>query len=217
MEGNCRQSPGHRLRGELQARRPVPPDRPRSPCSGEGLERHLSFPRDLVTFRCKSDGGHGHGIGGVSARRSRSPRFVDFRLMALSGLEARSSWARSSQDQQVVRNDPEPDPALHAVASTIATAGESMTALEHADPALAAGAPPERAPKPSQSRKSTAAQQSDVADVAGDRRAHVALRGEGGIGDGQSGRVAEELDVAVQRGHPQRAIRHARRADLVNR
>src|SRR3989442_13453718 len=132
--------------------------------------------------------------------------------MALKSSGLGPSWARSPQDPQVVRDDPEPDPALHACASAIATAVESMTALEHADPSLAAGAPPERAPKPAESRRSTAAQQGDVADVAGSRRAFVALRGEAGIGDGQPGRVAEELDVAGPRGEPHRGLPHARRA-----
>lgn len=63
-------------------------------------------------------------------------------------------------------------------------------------------------------RRLTAAQQSDVSDAAARRRALIAPGGEGGIGDGQPGRVAEELDVALQRGCPQRAIRYARRAHL---
>src|SRR2546427_5244345 len=143
--------------------------------------------------------------------------FAISRQMALRSPGLGPSWARSSQDPQVVRDDPEPDPALHACASAIATAVESMTALEHADPSLAAGAPAERAPKPSQRRRAPAAQQSDIADAARGRRALVALRSEAGIGDGQPGRVAEERDMAGHRWDPPRAGRHPPDADLVVR
>ena len=49
---------------------------------------------------------------------------------------------------QVVGDDPEADPAVHAVFAMVATAVESVSAFEHTDAAFTADAPPLSATEP---------------------------------------------------------------------
>src|SRR6266850_872593 len=84
---------------------------------------------------------------GWARGETHSLGFAISRQMALRSPGLGPLWARSSQDPQVVRNDPKPDPALHAVAAPIATAGQPVATLQHTDPSLAAGAPAARSPR----------------------------------------------------------------------
>src|SRR5215467_8227058 len=43
---------------------------------------------------------------------------------------------------QVIRNDPEPDPSMHAVEAVITTPNQSMTSFQHTNATLGADTPP---------------------------------------------------------------------------
>ena len=64
-------------------------------------------------------------------------------------MAAMTRWrAGAAQDVQIVRDDPESDPALHAGPSAIAAARQAMAPFEHADSPFASGSPSERPPEP---------------------------------------------------------------------
>src|SRR3989442_7594218 len=95
-----------------------------------------------------------------------------------------------------------------------------MTPLERTDPAFAPGAPPQGATipawwRPVRGPAAPAARQDDPGHPDGRRGAFIRRRGEPGVGDGQSGRTAEERAVALQRRPPERLVRHTSRAHLI--
>src|ERR1700724_1389170 len=58
-----------------------------------------------------------------------------------SGLGGRLLFDRTADVDDVVGDDAEPDPAVHSDESLVATTGEAVSALDHADASLASGAP----------------------------------------------------------------------------
>ncbi len=63
-------------------------------------------------------------------------------------LDARPAAGESRNGDQVIGDDAQPNPAMHAIEPAIATARQSMTSLQHADPSFGPGAPALPAAKP---------------------------------------------------------------------
>ena len=89
---------------------------------------------------------------------------------------------------QIVGDDPEANPAVHAVFSMVTTAVESMSAFQHTDPAFAADAPPLSPTEPAlalvrapRGRLRATMRQHDSADVAVHRGPFVRRRAEAAI------------------------------------
>ena len=75
-----------------------------------------------------------------------SLHLTDFQVRPLSG---RPRGHERRRVDQVVGNDPEPDPASGAVSASIATAPQAMTSFDHTDAPFAPDAPPLAAAEPS--------------------------------------------------------------------
>ena len=114
-----------------------------------------------------------------------------------------------------MRDDAESDPAMHPIHAAVATAGETVAMLEHADLALAARPPSQRATEPAGARLTAALRQGHTPHTAGLCRHGVGARAETAVGDRKLGGAATELRVPVQRRHPQLTVRPARRTDGV--
>ena len=113
---------------------------------------------------------------------------------------------------------------MHAVFAMVATTVETMTALEHTDPAFAADAPPLSATEPalafvgaSRGRFRATTRQHHAADTAIRRGLFVGRRAEAAIGGRQIRGAPEDGLVAIQRGGPQRDVGRAFRVDVVRR
>src|SRR2546428_2466674 len=53
------------------------------------------------------------------------------------------SWPRATEHQQIIGDDSEPHPTLHAALAAVSAAPQAMTALERADPSFASCSPAE--------------------------------------------------------------------------
>src|SRR4029453_10412343 len=62
--------------------------------------------------------------------------------------EPSRSWSRSGQDEQVVGDHAQPDPALHPARAAVPTSPQPVATFERADAPFAAGAPAECPPLP---------------------------------------------------------------------
>src|SRR5947199_7501201 len=108
------------------------------------------------------------------------------------GRCAGASWPGAAEHEQVIGDDPEPDPALHPALTAVPAPPEPMTALERADPSFAPRAPTEgRAGQP-RALLAGLPRQHDVPHPAVVRRALIGPRGKASIGDGQLPPVVEE-------------------------
>lgn len=116
------------------------------------------------------------------------------------------SRACSSEDKQVVRDHPQPDPALHPARPSVPTSPQPVTTFECADASFTAGAPSECRARCARSLLTRPARQDDLPDPTGLRGALVAARGEATIGNGQVRRAIEERDVPIESGLPQAAL-----------
>src|SRR4029453_17414879 len=61
--------------------------------------------------------------------------------------EPSRSWSRSGQDEQVVGDHAQPDPALHPARAAVPTSPQPVATFERADAPFAAGAPAECRPR----------------------------------------------------------------------
>jgi hypothetical protein len=149
----------------------------------------------------------------------RSTAFAAFLLLphCTSPRPARScqSCARPTQDEQVVRDHAESDPALHAKQAVITAASQAVATLEGADAPFRAGAPSQGRSHRPWAPFSTLPREHDGPDLMRTGDLNVGRRGEPSIGHGQARGPAEELFVPHQGRFPQRAIGDSRRADLV--
>src|SRR4029453_17871062 len=125
---------------------------------------------------------------------------------------------------QIVRDDAEADPAMHAVFTMVATAVESMSALEYTDSAFRADAPPLPATEPALALKRlscrrlrAAAWQDHASNTAIDRRLFIGRGAETTVARGQIWRAAKERLMAIQRGCPQGHISRSPGMDVVAR
>src|SRR5213083_2271737 len=116
------------------------------------------------------------------------------------GRCAGASWPGAAEHEEVIGDDPEPDPALHPALTAVPAPPEPMTALERADPSFAPRAPAEsRAGNPG-ALLAGQPRQHDVPDPAVLRRAFIRARGEAAVGDGELRGAVEERHVAIQGG-----------------
>ena len=128
---------------------------------------------------------------------------------------SRRSWPGAPEDQQIIGDDPQPDPALHPALTAVPASPQAMTALERADPSFTPRAPAEgRAGHPG-APLAGLPRQHDVPDPTVSRRAFIGARGKAAVGDGQARRVTEERDVTIQSRRPEGAVRLAALTDLV--
>src|SRR5215470_1539574 len=133
------------------------------------------------------------------------------RVMAIPGR----SWSRAGEHEQVIREDPQPDPPLHPAGASVPTSPESVTTFQCADASFAAGAPAQRCARNTRARLPRLARQDDVPDTAILRRALIIPGREPAVGHRQARRVIEQRNVSIQAGRPQGPLRLAALADLV--
>src|SRR5258706_12639360 len=133
-------------------------------------------------------------------------------------------WCEGRDVHQIVGDDPEADPAVHAVFTMVATAVESVSAFEHTDAAFAADAPPLTPTEPAlafvrvpRRRLRATTRQYDSADATVRRRLFIGRRAEAAIAGRQIRCAAEDGVVPIQGGGPQRHVGWAFRVDVVRR
>ena len=138
---------------------------------------------------------------------------VAARFMAAIPLCRRPRLCEGRDVHQIVGNDPEPDPAVHAIFAMVATAIESVSAFEHTDAAFTADAPPLPPTEPAlalvrapRRRLRATPRQDDSADAAIGRRLFIGRRAEAAIAGRQIRCAAEDRHVAIQGRGPQRHI-----------
>src|SRR3989442_418806 len=125
------------------------------------------------------------------------------------GRCAGASWPGAAEHEQVIGDDPEPDPALHPALTAVPAPPEPMTALERADPSFAPRAPTEgRAGQP-RALLAGLPRQHDVPHPALLRGAFIRSRGETAVGDGELRGAVEERNVTIQCGGPEGPLRLA--------
>src|SRR5580765_3067003 len=98
-----------------------------------------------------------------------------------------SSGPGPRDGRQVVGNDPEPDPALHASRATVSASTEPMTALQRADAAFAPGPPPQGRPRRARATFVLPPRQHNVTHPVGLRPAFVRARSKPAIGHRELG------------------------------
>src|SRR5258708_36518014 len=93
---------------------------------------------------------------------------------------------------QIVGDDAEADPAMHAVDAMVATAAQTMSTFEHTDAAFASDAPALPAAEPAltfigapRRRLGAAPRQDDASHTAVNRRLFVPGRAEAAVAGGQ--------------------------------
>src|SRR5262249_42214789 len=125
---------------------------------------------------------------------------------------------------QIVGDNAEAHPAVHAVFAMVTTAVESMSAFQYTDPAFAADAPPLSPTEPAlalvcapRGRLRTPTRQYDSAHTAVGCRPLVGRRAEAAITGGEIGGASEDGLVPIQSGGPQRHIGGSLRVDVVRR
>jgi len=125
-------------------------------------------------------------------------------------LESSASPCRgrtgATEDPQVVRDDAETNPAVHAFDAVVTTARQSMALFEHTDAALAAGPPTQRPLKPARPGLATSTRQGHSVHATRVGRFLVGPRAEAAVSDGQSWSVSEELFMTLEARHPQVAV-----------
>jgi hypothetical protein len=111
---------------------------------------------------------------------------------------------------EVVRDDAEADPPVHAVFAMVATAVESVSTFEHTDAAFTADAPPLTPTEPAlafvgvpRRRLRATTRQHDSADAAIRRRLFVGRRAEAAIPRREIRGASEDPQVPIQGGGPQ--------------
>jgi hypothetical protein len=81
------------------------------------------------------------------------------------GAAGRSwSWSRSSQHEQIVGDDAQPDPPLHSARTSVPAPPQPVATLEHTDAPFTAGAPAERRAGGARALRARLARQHDVPD-----------------------------------------------------
>ena len=125
---------------------------------------------------------------------------------------------------QIVRDDAQSDPTVHAVFTMVATARESMSTFEHTNPAFTADAPPLAATKPAlafiysaRGRFRTSPRKDHTPDTASSRRVFIHRRTEAAIGRGKVRGAAGNGLMAIQRPRPQGHVRRSAGMHLVRR
>ena len=134
----------------------------------------------------------------------------------------RSAAEDSRHVDQVVGDDPEADPAMHAVDAMIATASESMSPFDHTDAPFATDAAALAASKPRLAfirtpgrRFRPAPRQNHSADAAVGRRLFIRGGAEAAIAGGEMRRAAEDGLVPIQCRGPQGDIGRSSRMHLI--
>src|SRR5437016_9241330 len=117
--------------------------------------------------------------------------------------------SRAAEDEKIVRDHAEPDPAVHALQPAIATSRQTVPVLEHTDPSFTARPPAHGASKPARARLAPAPRQGHVVHASQVRHALIRRGAETAVGDGEPRRPAEELLVTLEGRHPQVAVGHA--------
>ena len=123
---------------------------------------------------------------------------------------------------EIVGDDTEADPAVHAVFTMVATAVESVSAFEHADAAFTAGAPPLPATEPALAFKRTSRRrfratprQDHTSNAAIDRRLLIGRRAEAAIAGGQARCATEDGLMTIEGRRPQGRISRSPRMHLI--
>src|SRR2546426_4002617 len=159
---------------------------------------------------------------GAAGRSSWHDGAVRERASFASRFSACWSWdeprdharrPRAAEDVEVVRNHAEPDPALHSTHAAIATPRQSVPVLEDADSAFATGPPAQRPPEPARAWLAATARQGHAAHAVDLSQALVRCGAEAAVGDGEPGRPAEELLVALEGRPPPLPLRPAHPTD----
>src|SRR5437867_5322580 len=114
------------------------------------------------------------------------------------------SWPSATENQQIIGDDSEPHPTLHAALAAVSAAPQAMTALERADSSFTSCSPAEGEAGNPRADFAGLAREHDVPDAALVRDAFIRRRGKAAIGDRELGRAAKELDMTIQ-GGPHRA------------
>src|SRR6266436_4171800 len=165
----------------------------------------------LTTFRCRNDDRHRPGMRERAGGQDPSAHFWipchPVRDGRRSEVPSRS-WPGATEYQQIIGNDPQPDPALHAAFTAVPAPPQAMTMLEGADPPFTSRAPAEgRAGQPG-ALLVRLAWQHDVPDPTVLRRTLIGARGEPPIGEawaatqnpqGARDEVAKALGIAASR------------------
>src|SRR6266550_200614 len=86
-------------------------------------------------------------MGTLSRRSQGHGAALSFRF-TIARLCCRPRIHKGCGVDQIVGDDPEPDPSSHAVGTMVATAPESMSAFNHADATFTSDAPALTAPEP---------------------------------------------------------------------
>src|SRR3990172_12032203 len=84
-----------------------------------------------------------------TAEQGRSTLFFVLRVRFQLTASISSPWRpRSREDEEVIGDHPEADPALHPIETPIPTPPEAMPALHHTDSPFTSGPPPQGPTKP---------------------------------------------------------------------
>ena len=155
--------------------------------------------------------------------RSRG-RFADRSFHFLVPLCGGPRFCKGRDVHQIVSDDAEPDPSVHAVDAMVATATQAVTTFEHTDATFAPDAPALAAAEPvlpligtPRRRLGAATRQDHASNTASGGGLFVGRRAEAAIARGQIRRAGEDRLVAIQRGGPQRHVGRAFRVDVVRR
>ena len=122
---------------------------------------------------------------------------------------------------QIVGDDTEPDPSVHAVDTMVATAAQAVSTFEHTDATFAPDAPALPAAEPALAfigaprwRLGAGPRQDHASHAAVNRRLLVAGRAEAAVARGQIRRAAEDRLMSIQRWGPQRDVGRPRRMNV---
>src|SRR5205814_1277959 len=122
------------------------------------------------------------------------------------------SWPSATENQQIIGDDSEPHPTLHAALAAVSAAPQAMTALERADPSFASCSPAEGEAGNPRADFAGLAREHDVPDSALVRAAFIRRRGKAAIGlaHDRAGDSQEPLVELLQLGLGPRADRRGR-------
>src|SRR5438874_1672724 len=139
---------------------------------------------------------------------SLTDRFIF--LVALSGGPR---FSKGRDVHQIVGDDTEPDPTMHAVDAMVATTTQAVTTFEHTDAPFAPDAPALPAAEPAltfmgtpRRRLGAGPRQDHTSYAAVNRRLFIASRAETTVACGQIRRAAEDRLMPIQRRGPQRGV-----------
>ena len=123
---------------------------------------------------------------------------------------------KAADVNKIIGNDPKPDPAFHAIVTTIAATLQAMSTLADTDASLASGAPSLPVAQPSLLLLTLAARtlaavvgDADALDTSGSCRGLVLVRVEAGVSCDQAGDASQLCRMYLDRWDQQIRVRRA--------